>query len=251
MPDIDIDFAPEGRQKVIDYVVEKYGESQVSQIITFGTMKAKQVVRDVARALAVPYTKADMIAKLIPNDLKITIDDALKESPDLKKLYGSDNEVRELITIARALEGLPRHASVHAAGIVITGKPIVNYLPVYQGKDVITTQFTKDTVEELGLLKMDFLGLRNLTVIENTVEIIRKTRGTVLDMNKIDYSCSEVYELISSGNTDGVFQLESDGMKAFMQEMRPDSLEDVIAGISIYRPGPMQEIPNLIKNKEK
>jgi len=250
MPDIDIDFAPEGRQKVIDYVIEKYGESQVSQIITFGTMKAKQVVRDVARAMAVPYTKADMIAKLIPNDFKITLDDALKESPELKKLYNSDSEVHELITIARALEGLPRHASVHAAGVVITGKPIVNYLPVYLGKDVITTQFTKDTVEELGLLKMDFLGLRNLTVIENTIDIVKRTRGVELDMNKIDYSCREVYDLISSGNTDGVFQLESDGMKGFMQEMRPDSLEDIIAGISIYRPGPMNQRHSYIHNKK-
>lgn len=249
MPDIDIDFAPEGRQKVIDYVIEKYGEEQVSQIITFGTMKAKLVVRDVARALAMPYARADMVAKLIPNDFKITLDEALKTSRELKELYDNDREVHELITIARALEGLPRHASTHAAGVVITGKPIVSYVPVYVGKDAVTTQFTKDTVEELGLLKMDFLGLRNLTVIENTVELIRKTRGENIDLEKIDYNRPEVFELISSGNTDGVFQLESDGMKVFMQELKPDCLEDIIAGISIYRPGPMNQRHSYIHNK--
>ncbi|MBQ7974951.1 MAG: DNA polymerase III subunit alpha [Clostridia bacterium] len=250
MPDIDIDFAPEGRQKVIDYVVEKYGEDQVAQIITFGTMKAKLVVRDVARALAMPYARGDMVAKLIPNDFKITLDEALKSSPDLKKLYDTDSEVKELITVSRALEGLPRHASTHAAGVVITGEPITGYVPVYNGKDSVTTQFTKDTVEELGLLKMDFLGLRNLTVIENAVKLVEQTRGIKLNPEKFGYGEPKVYELISSGNTDGVFQLESDGMKAFMQEMKPDCLEDIIAGISIYRPGPMNQRHSYIHNKK-
>ncbi len=250
MPDIDIDFAPEGRQKVINYVVEKYGEEQVCQIITFGTMKAKLVVRDVARALAMPYSAGDTVAKLIPNDLNITIDDALKKSPELKSLYDTNSEIHELITVSKALEGLPRHASTHAAGVVITGEPITNYMPVYTGKDAVTTQFTKDTVEELGLLKMDFLGLRNLTVIDNAVSLIEKTHGIKLDMTKVDYNLPEVYELIASGNTDGVFQLESDGMKAFMQELKPDCLEDIIAGISIFRPGPMNQRHSYIHNKK-
>ncbi len=250
MPDIDIDFAPEGRQKVIDYVVEKYGEDQVAQIITFGTMKAKLVVRDVARALALPYAMGDAVAKLIPNDFKITLDEALKVSSELKKLYDNDSDVRELITVSRALEGLPRHASTHAAGVVITGEPITRYVPVYNGKDSVTTQFTKDTVEELGLLKMDFLGLRNLTVIENAVKLVERTHGIKLDAEKFDYNEPKVYELIASGNTDGVFQLESDGMKAFMQEMKPDCLEDIIAGISIYRPGPMNQRHSYIHNKK-
>ena len=250
MPDIDIDFAPEGRQKVIDYVVEKYGEDQVAQIITFGTMKAKLVVRDVARALALPYAVGDTVAKLIPNDFKITLDESLQASPDLRKLYENDSEVKELITVSRALEGLPRHASTHAAGVVITGEAITSYIPVYNGKDSVTTQFTKDTVEELGLLKMDFLGLRNLTVIENAVKLVEKTRGIKLDPEKFDFNEPKVYELISSGNTDGVFQLESDGMKAFMQEMKPDCLEDIIAGISIYRPGPMNQRHSYIHNKK-
>lgn len=249
MPDIDIDFAPEGRQQIIDYVTEKYGESQVCQIITFGTMKAKLVVRDVARALAMPYSVGDTVAKLIPNDLNITLDVALKTNKELKKLYDEDRDIHELITVSRALEGLPRHASTHAAAVVITGEPIVNYMPVYMGKDAVTTQFTKDTVEELGLLKMDFLGLRNLTVIEDTVKLIEKTRGIKIDLKNIDYNCPEVYELISSGNTDGVFQLESDGMKGFMQEMKPDCLEDIIAGISIFRPGPMNQRHSYIHNK--
>ena len=250
MPDIDIDFAPEGRQKVINYVVEKYGEEQVCQIITFGTMKAKLVVRDVARALAMPYSTGDTVAKLIPNELNITLEDALAKSPELKNLYNTNSEIHELITVSRALEGLPRHASTHAAGVVITGEPITNYMPVYSGKDAVTTQFTKDTVEELGLLKMDFLGLRNLTVIESAVSLIEKTQGIKLDMTKVDYNCPEVYELIASGNTDGVFQLESDGMKAFMQELKPDCLEDIIAGISIFRPGPMNQRHGYIHNKK-
>ncbi len=251
MPDIDIDFAPEGRQKVIDYVVEKYGEGQVAQIITFGTMKAKLVIRDVGRALNIPYNEVDKIAKLVPFDLNMTISKALDISNELNTLYENDPKIKELLDTSMALEGLPRHAGTHAAGVVITSEPMVNYIPLQLNKEnFLTTQFTKDTVEALGLLKMDFLGLRNLTVIENAVKIIQKTRGTKIDINSIDYNSKEVYELISSGNTDGVFQLESAGMQSFMQELKPDCLEDVIAGIALYRPGPMEQIPRYIKGKK-
>ena len=251
MPDIDIDFAPNGRQKIIDYVVEKYGEGQVAQIITFGTMKAKLAIRDVGRALDIPYAEVDKVAKLVPFDLKMTISKALDISTELHALYENDPQIKELLDTSMALEGLPRHASTHAAGVVITSEPIVNYVPLQlNSENFITTQFTKDTVENLGLLKMDFLGLRNLTVIENAVKIIKRTRGIDLNMDEIDYDCKEVYELISSGNTDGVFQLESAGMQSFMQELKPDTLEDVIAGIALYRPGPMEQIPRYIKSKK-
>ena len=251
MPDIDIDFAPNGRQKIIDYVVEKYGEGQVAQIITFGTMKAKLAIRDVGRALDIPYAEVDKVAKLVPFDLKMTISKALDISTELHALYENDPQIKELLDTSMALEGLPRHASTHAAGVVITSEPIVNYAPLQlNSENFITTQFTKDTVENLGLLKMDFLGLRNLTVIENAVKIIKRTRGIDLNMDEIDYDCKEVYELISSGNTDGVFQLESAGMQSFMQELKPDTLEDVIAGIALYRPGPMEQIPRYIKSKK-
>ena len=249
MPDIDVDFAPEGRQKVINYVVEKYGKECVSQIITFGTLKAKLVIRDVGRALNIPYAEVDKIAKAVPNDLNITIDKALEISTDLKTMYESDARIKKLIDTARALEGLPRHKSTHAAGVVITQEPTVNYIPMQLNEDAVTTQFVKDTVEELGLLKMDFLGLRNLTIIENAVKIIEKTRGIHIDMTTIDYEVPEVYQTITSGNTDGVFQLESPGMKSFMQELKPDKLEDLIAGISLYRPGPMDSIPTYVYNK--
>ncbi len=251
MPDIDIDFAPEGRQKVIEYVVKKYGEGQVAQIITFGTMKAKLAIRDVGRALNIPYAEVDRVAKLVPFDLKMTIAKALDISSELRGLYEGDAKIRELLDTSMALEGLPRHASTHAAGVVITSEPMVNYVPLQLNADnFITTQFTKDTVESLGLLKMDFLGLRNLTVISNAVKIIKDTRGVCVNMDDIDYGKAEVYELISSGNTDGVFQLESAGMKSFMQEMRPTCFEDIIAGISLYRPGPMEQIPRYISNKQ-
>lgn len=251
MPDIDIDFAPEGRQKVIEYVVEKYGEEQVAQIVTFGTMKAKLAIRDVGRALSIPYAEVDTVAKLVPFDLKMTIEKALDISTELRARYDNDPKIKELLDTSMALEGLPRHASTHAAGVVITSEPIVNYVPLQlNNENFITTQFTKDTVENLGLLKMDFLGLRNLTVIGNAVELIKQTRGEELDMDNIDYSAKEVYELISSGNTDGVFQLESAGMQSFMQELRPDSFEDIIAGIALYRPGPMEQIPRYIANKK-
>ena len=249
MPDIDVDFTPEGRQKVIDYVVEKYGKDNVAQIITFGTMKARLAVRDVGRALNISYAETDRVAKLIPNELKMTIEKALSVSQELKSLYENDEKIKELIDTAKALEGLVRHAGTHAAGVVICSEPIVNYMPLQMNDDVITTQFVKDTVESMGLLKMDFLGLRNLTVINNTVKLIEKTRGEKLDLTKIDYDRKEVYDLISSGNTDGIFQIESAGMKSFMQELKPTNLEDIIAGIALYRPGPMDSIPKYVYNK--
>lgn len=251
MPDIDIDFAPSGRQKVINYVVDKYGEEQVAQIVTFGTLKAKLAVRDVGRALDVPLSDVNRVAKLIPFDPKMTLDRAMELSAELKTAYESEPKIKELIDISRELEGLPRHAGTHAAGVVITSEPIVDYVPLQLNKEnFVTTQFTKDTVEELGLLKMDFLGLRNLTVIENAVSIIEKTHGIKIDIDKLDYDKKEVYDLISSGNTDGVFQLESAGMQSFMTELRPDCLGDVIAGIALYRPGPMDQIPRYIHNKK-
>ena len=250
MPDIDVDFAPEGRQKVIDYVVKKYGSDKVSQIITFGTLKAKLVIRDVGRALNIPYNEVDKVAKAIPDDIKMTLDKALEASPDFKSIYQEDPTIKRLIDLARKLEGLPRHKGTHAAGVVITEEPTVEYIPMQLNEDAVTTQFVKDTVEELGLLKMDFLGLKNLTIIENAVKIIEKTRGIKLDMSKMDYELKEVYETIAQGNTDGVFQLESQGMKSFMQELKPDKLEDLIAGISLYRPGPMDSIPAYINNKK-
>ena len=251
MPDIDIDFAPEGRQKVIEYVVSKYGAENVAQIVTFGTMKAKLAIRDVGRALGMQYNDVDRVAKLVPRDLKTTIDSSLETVPELKALYDSDAEVKQLIDTSRALEGLPRHASTHAAGVVITGEPIVSYVPLTLNKDnFITTQFPKDTVESLGLLKMDFLGLRNLTVIESALKIINDTRGINLTLDDIGYNEKEVFELISSGNTDGVFQMESAGMQSFMNELKPDTFEDIIAGIALYRPGPMEQIPRYIHNKK-
>lgn len=250
MPDIDIDFAPEGRQKVIEYVVSKYGADNVAQIVTFGTMKARLAIRDVARALGIPYAEADKVAKLIPRDLNATISGALETVAELKALYDNDETIKRLIDTSRALEGLPRHASTHAAGVVITGEPIVNYVPLTLNKDnFITTQFPKDTVENLGLLKMDFLGLRNLTVIESALDIIEQTRGIRIKPSDIGYNEKEVFDLISSGNTDGVFQMESAGMQSFMTELRPDTLEDIIAGIALYRPGPMEQIPRYISNK--
>lgn len=249
MPDIDVDFAPEGRQKVINYVVEKYGADRVSQIITFGTLKAKLCIRDVGRALNIPYAEVDKVAKLVPNDLNITIDKALQVSADLRSLYDADPKIKKLIDTAKSLEGLPRHKSTHAAGVVITEEPTVNYIPLQTNDEAITTQFVKDTVEELGLLKMDFLGLKNLTIIENAIKIIEENKGIKLDMSKISYDIKEVYENIATGNTDGVFQIESAGMKSFMQELKPTSLEDIIAGISLYRPGPMDSIPMYIHNK--
>lgn len=250
MPDIDVDFCFERRQEVIDYVVEKYGKDQVVQIVTFGTLAAKGVVRDVGRVLDLPYARCDAIAKMIPGDLGMTLEKALKQSPDLRSAYNDDPEVKYLIDMSMRLEGLPRHTSMHAAGVVISRTSVDEYVPLSKAADgTITTQFTMTTLEELGLLKMDFLGLRTLTVIQNAVEAIKKNREIVLDMDQIDYNDKAVLDSIGSGKDDGVFQLESSGMKSFMKELKPESLEDIIAGISLYRPGPMDFIPKYLKGK--
>ena len=250
MPDIDIDFCYEKRDKVIDYVKEKYGKDHVSQIITFGTFKARLAVRDSARVMGISYALADRVAKMIPHALKMSIEIALNINPDLKKLYDNDETVHNLIDVAKGIENLPRHASTHAAGVVISKNPVDNYVPLYVQDDNITTQFTMTTLEELGLLKMDFLGLRTLTVIQKTIENIKKNKNIEIDLETLDYDDKKVYELISSGKTLGIFQIESGGMRKFMKELKPEHLEDIIAGISLYRPGPMDSIPMYIKNKE-
>ena len=250
MPDIDVDFCYERRQEVIDYVVRKYGKDQVVQIVTFGTLAAKGVVRDVGRVLDLPYAMCDSIAKMIPNDLGMTLDKALTANPDLKKLYNEDEQVKYLIDMSKRLEGLPRHTSMHAAGVVIGSRSIDEFVPLSRAADgTITTQFTMTTIEELGLLKMDFLGLRTLTVIQNAVRLAEKDYGIKLDMEHIDYNDKKVLESIGTGRTEGVFQLESGGMKGFMKELKPENLEDIIAGISLYRPGPMDFIPRYLKGK--
>ena len=237
MPDIDVDFCFERRQEVIDYVVRKYGKDRVVQIVTFGTLAAKGVVRDVGRALDMPYAQCDAIAKMIPGDLGMTLDKALKASPDLREAYESDDSVKYLIDMSKRLEGLPRHTSMHAAGVVISRAAVDEYVPLSRASDgSITTQFTMTTLEELGLLKMDFLGLRTLTVIQNAVRLVEKTTGKPLDIDKIDYNDKKVLDSIGTGKNDGVFQLESSGMKGFMKELKPENLEDLIAGISLYRP---------------
>ena len=250
MPDIDVDFCYERRQEVIDYVVRKYGKDQVVQIVTFGTLAAKGVVRDVGRVLDLPYAMCDSIAKMIPNDLGMTLDKALTANPNLKKLYNEDEQVKYLIDMSKRLEGLPRHTSMHAAGVVIGSRSIDEFVPLSRAADgTITTQFTMTTIEELGLLKMDFLGLRTLTVIQNAVRLAEKDYGIKLDMDHIDYNDKKVLESIGTGRTEGVFQLESGGMKSFMKELKPENLEDIIAGISLYRPGPMDFIPRYLKGK--
>ena len=251
MPDIDVDFCFERRQEVIDYVVEKYGKDCVTQIVTFGTLAARGVIRDVGRVMDLPYNFVDTIAKAIPNELGITIDKALLMNPELRGMYESDESVKKLIDMSRRLEGLPRHTSMHAAGVVISQKPMDEYVPLSRASDgTITTQFTMTTIEELGLLKMDFLGLRTLTVIQNAVRLAEKSSSKKIDMNAIDYNDKKVLDSLGTGKTDGVFQLESAGMKNFMKELKPQSLEDVIAGISLYRPGPMDFIPAYIKGKD-
>ena len=250
MPDIDVDFCYERRQEVIDYVVEKYGKDQVVQIVTFGTLAAKGVVRDVGRVLDLPYALCDSIAKMIPNDLGMTLDKALVMNPDLKKAYNEDETVHNLIDMSKRLEGLPRHTSMHAAGVVIGSRSIDEFVPLSRAADgTITTQFTMTTIEELGLLKMDFLGLRTLTVIQNAVNMAQKNHHVAIDLDNIDYNDKKVLDSIGTGKTEGVFQLESGGMKSFMKELKPGSLEDIIAGISLYRPGPMDFIPKYIKGK--
>ena len=248
MPDIDVDFCFERRQEVIDYVVRKYGKDRVVQIVTFGTLAARGVIRDVGRVMDLPYAMVDSIAKMIPQELNITIDKALEVNSELKKIYDEDDQIHTLIDMSRRLEGLPRHTSMHAAGVVISQKAVDEYVPLSRASDgSITTQFTMTTLEELGLLKMDFLGLRTLTVIQNAVHMAEKSSGRSIDMDAIDYNDKEVLDSLGSGKTDGVFQLESAGMKNFMKELKPQNLEDVIAGISLYRPGPMDFIPQYIR----
>lgn len=249
MPDIDSDFCYERRQEVIDYVVEKYGKNNVSQIVTFGTMAARACIRDVGRAMNYSYAEVDRIAKMIPSMLNITIDKALEINQELKQIYDEDEKVRVLIDVARDLEGLPRHTSTHAAGVVIASQPLVNYVPLLRNEEAIVSQFTMGTLEELGLLKMDFLGLRTLTVLRDAINMIRDNKGIKIDLDAIDFNDKKVYKMLGEGKTVGVFQLESPGMTSFMKELKPDNLEDIIAGISLYRPGPMNEIPRYIKNK--
>ena len=250
MPDIDIDFCFERRQEVIDYVSRKYGKEKVVQIVTFGTLAAKGVIRDVGRVMDLPYNYVDSLAKMIPQELNITIDKALQMNPELRGLYESDPKVKELIDMSKRLEGLPRHTSMHAAGVVICSRPAEELVPLSRGADgSITTQFTMTTIEELGLLKMDFLGLRTLTVIRDAVALVKKSKGVSINIDQIDYDDKKVFASLSTGKTDGVFQLESGGMKNFMKELKPENLEDVIAGISLYRPGPMDFIPKYIKGK--
>ena len=252
MPDIDIDFCYERRGEVIDYVIEKYGKDCVTQIITFGTLLAKGVIRDVGRVMDLPYSFCDTIAKMIPNELGITIDKALVMNPELRAMYESDETVKTLIDMSKRLEGLPRHSSMHAAGVVISQKAMDEYVPLSRAADgTITTQFIMTTIEELGLLKMDFLGLRTLTVIKNAVDLVEKNHGIKIDVDHIDYDDKKVLDSIGTGKCDGIFQLESAGMKNFMKELKPQSLEDVIAGISLYRPGPMDFIPKYIKGKNE
>lgn len=249
MPDIDVDFCFERRPEVIDYVVRKYGKDRVVQIVTFGTLAARGVIRDVGRVMDLPYAFVDTIAKMIPQELNITIDKALKMNPELKKVYDSDEQVKYLIDMSKRLEGLPRHSSMHAAGVVISQKSVDEYVPLSRASDgSIVTQFTMTTLEELGLLKMDFLGLRTLTVIQNAVQMAR-LKNPDFDIDKIDYNDQNVLDYIGTGKTDGIFQLESAGMKGFMKELKPHNLEDIIAGISLYRPGPMDFIPQYIKGK--
>ncbi len=250
MPDIDIDFCFERRQEVIDYVGRKYGHDKVVQIVTFGTLAAKGVIRDVGRVMDLPYSYVDSIARMVPNELNITIDRALEINPEFRKLYEEDEQVHNLIVMCRRLEGLPRHTSMHAAGVVIGPESADEFVPLSSGSDgSVTTQFTMTTLEELGLLKMDFLGLRTLTVIQNAVENIRKSTGKVIDMDSVDYNDRAVLEAIGTGRNEGIFQIESGGMKTFMKELKPQNLEDIIAGISLYRPGPMDFIPKYIKGK--
>ena len=251
MPDFDVDFCYERRQEVIDYVGEKYGEGHVAQIITFGTMAAKAVVRDVARVLRVPYADADKLAKLIPNVLKITLPEAIQMNAELKALYDNDETMRHVLDLSMKLEGLPRHSSTHAAGVVISGVPLNTVVPLTSNEGALTTQFPMTTLEELGLLKMDFLGLRTLTIIRDALNFIRQEGKPVPDFSKNDFDDPGVWEMISAGDTDAVFQLESGGMRQFMMQLRPDCFEDLIAGISLYRPGPMEQIPRYIRGKHE
>ena len=248
MPDFDVDFCYERRQEVIDYVCQKYGEDHVAQIITFGTMAARAAVRDVARALDISYQKADLVAKMIPHELKMTIDNALEINQELKSLYDMDSEVKQIIDMAKKAEGMVRHASTHAAGVVITKKKVVDYVPLYESQDITSTQYTMTTLEEIGLVKMDFLGLRTLTVISDALKLIEKIHGIKVDFGK-EMNDKETFKMLCDGKTAGIFQMESKGFRQMMVKMQPDSLEDIIVMISLYRPGPMDQIPRYIRNK--
>ncbi|MBO4289226.1 MAG: DNA polymerase III subunit alpha [Lachnospiraceae bacterium] len=250
MPDIDVDFCFERRQEVIDYVTRKYGSDRVVQIVTFGTMAARGVIRDVGRVMDLPYALCDQVAKMIPAELNMTIDKALEQNPELRSAYKDDDRITKLIDMSKRLEGLPRHTSTHAAGVVISKAPVMEYVPLSRSQEgMLTTQFTMTTLEELGLLKMDFLGLRTLTVIQNCIDLIEQKRGFRLDLHRIDYGDPVVFDALSTGKNDGVFQLESKGMKSFMKELQPRNIEDLIAGIALYRPGPMDFIPLYIRGK--
>ena len=249
MPDFDIDFCYERRQEVIDYVARKYGSDHVAQIITFGTMSARMVIRDVGRALDIPYAEADKLAKMIPFSLHITIKKALEQNKELAEMYETDEGTKKILDISMALEGMPRHASTHAAGVVITKAPVVDYVPLYVNDGAISTQYTMTTLEELGLLKMDFLGLRTLTVISDAIKLVKKCRGVDVKFDE-NMEDQNVYKLWTQGLTSGIFQFESQGMTNFMKELAPDCLEDLVAGVSLYRPGPMDQIPRYIKNKQ-
>ena len=249
MPDFDIDFCYERRQEVIDYVAAKYGAGHVSQIITFGTMAARAVIRDVGRVLRVPYADVDKLSKMVPFELNMTLERALSISPDLKAQYQSDETTKKIIDLSLRLEGLPRHSSTHAAGVVISSVPITDVVPLQVNDSVITTQFPMTTLEELGLLKMDFLGLRTLTVIRDTLGFIEESGKPVPDLDRVPFTDEKVYQMIAAGDTDGVFQLESGGMRQFLQQLKPDCFEDLIAGISLYRPGPMEQIPRYVQRQ--
>lgn len=249
MPDFDVDFSDTRRQEVIDYVAEKYGHDHVSQIITFGTMAAKMVIRDVARVLDYPYAEADTLAKMIPNEIHITIKKAINQNKELQERYKTDEQTRRILDIAMALEGMPRQASTHACGVVITKEPVNNYVPLYVRDGQINTQYIMTTLEELGLLKMDFLGLRNLSVIQNTIDMVKANYGIEVEFDQ-EMSDPKVYKLWQEGNSSGIFQFESQGMTNFMKELKPDCLEDLIAGVSLYRPGPMDQIPRYIRGKQ-
>ena len=249
MPDFDVDFCYEHRQDVIDYVSRKYGHDHVSQIITFGTMSARMVIRDVSRVLDIPYAQADTLAKMIPNELHITIKKALEQNKELNQLYETDEQVKNILNIAMGLEGMPRQASTHACGIVITKEPVDTYVPLYVRDGQISTQYIMTTLEELGLLKMDFLGLRTLTVIQDTIDLVKENRGIDVEIDK-EMADPKVYKLWQEGKTCGIFQFESQGMTNFMKELKPDCLEDLIAGVSLYRPGPMDQIPRYIRGKQ-
>ena len=252
MPDIDIDFCFERRGEVIDYVVQKYGADRVAQIITFGTMAARAAIRDVGRALNMPYGEVDRVAKMVPPELHVTIEKALNDAAELKEIYDQKPEVRKLIDTAAALEGMPRHASTHAAAVVITKDPLTDYLPLYKASDgPVTTQFAKDTVEELGLLKMDLLGLRTLTVISDALNLIAGSTGERIDIDKIPLDDPATYEMLARGEAAGVFQLESSGMRSILRDLKPEVFEDIVALVALYRPGPLGSgmVVDFIKNK--